>query len=187
MSPFAWLAGRWTPEFEYRDRLADEVEDIAYESTRIGVRRGFLMGFLVGAVLVVIGIASFRASGLETKTFHAPAGQESGQQARRPQPPPQLPSEELTLLRQENELLKGELAKARAAGTVAQREKRVVDPRPSQVKQVKKAARAVRPSKPAAIDAAVKPDAKASPPSGDVAQPIPSNCRQEGVCDPTGQ
>ncbi len=179
MGPFAWLAGRWTPEFEYRDRLADEVEDIAYESTRIGARRGFLMGVLVGAILVLIGFASFRASGLETKPSPTAARQESRQQAPRPQPV----SEELTLLRQENEQLKGELAKARAAGTAAQREKRVVEPEPP---QAKKASRAVRASKPAPIDAAVKPEAKASPPRDAVAQPIPSNCRQEGVCDPTG-
>ncbi|MBP1776894.1 MAG: hypothetical protein H6Q86_2904, partial [candidate division NC10 bacterium] len=56
MGLFAWLASRWTPEFEYRDRLADEVEDIAYESTRIGTRRGFLMGVLVGIIVAMIGI-----------------------------------------------------------------------------------------------------------------------------------
>jgi hypothetical protein len=179
MGPFAWLAGRWTPEFEYRDRLADEVEDIAYESTRIGARRGFLMGVLVGAILVVLAIASFRTSELEKKPPPIAARQESRQQAPRPQPP----SEELTLLRQENEQLKRELATARAAGVAAQREKQVVEPAPS---QAKKASRAVRASKSASTDAGVKPEAKASPPRDVVAQPIPSNCRQEGVCDPTG-
>ena len=176
MGLFAWLASRWTPEFEYRDRLADEVEDIAYESTRIGTRRGFLMGVLVGIILAMIGIGAFRTSGLETRLPLASEPREVRQQATSPQPS----SEELTLLRKENEQLKEELTRAKAAGPPP-REKRVVEPSPPQAKAD---VPAKRPSKTAAREPAVKPGAEKSAPDSAVAQPIPSNCRKEGDCDP---
>jgi hypothetical protein len=213
MGLFAWLASRWTPEFEYRDRLADEVEDIAYESTRIGTRRGFLMGVLVGIILAMIGIGAFRTSGLETRLPPASEPREVRQQATSPQPS----SEELTLLRKENEQLKEELTRAKAAGPPPREERAVeVEPSPPQVKadvpapmkedltrakaagppprekrvvepsppQVKADVPAKRPSKTAAREPAVKPGAEKSAPDSAVAQPIPSNCRKEGDCDP---
>jgi hypothetical protein len=178
MGPFEWLAGRWTPEFEYRDRLADEVEDIAFESTRIGTRRGFLMGILVGAIVALIGIAALRIGGLETRPSPPAAAPERPEQATASQPS----SDELALLRQQNEQLKEELARAKAAEAIALREKRVAEPSPS---HAKKEVGAARPSKPAPADAAVTPRAKSSPPRSSVAQPIPSNCRTDGVCDST--
>ena len=212
MGLFAWLASRWTPEFEYRDRLADEVEDIAYESTRIGTRRGFLMGVLVGAILGMIGIGAFKTSGLATQPFPTAEPREARQQATSPQPS----SEELTLLRKENEQLKGELARAKTAASTPPIEKGVVEPSPPQVKtdvpapmkedvtkektagppprqkrvvepsppQVKTEVPARRPSKTVAREPNVKSEVKGSSPDSAVAQPIPSNCRREGDCDP---
>lgn len=177
MGPFEWLAGRWTPEFEYRDRLADEVEDIAFESTRIGTQRGFLMGILVGAIVALIAIAALRASGLETRSSSPAAQADRPEQATASQPP----SEELALLRRQNEQLKEELARAKAAEAVTLREKRVAEPSPA---PAKKEVRAARPAKPAPTEVPVKTGAKASPPRSSVAQPIPSNCRTDGVCDP---
>lgn len=212
MGLFAWLASRWTPEFEYRDRLADEVEDIAYESTRIGTRRGFLMGILVGAILGIIGIGAFKTSGLATQPVPTAEPREARQQATSPQPS----SEELTLLRKENEQLKGELARAKTAASTPPIEKGVAEPSPPQVKaevpapmkedvtrekaagppprqkrvvepslpQVKAEVPARRPSKTVAREPSVKSEVKGSSPDSAVAQPIPSNCRREGDCDP---
>src|SRR5512136_1125652 len=106
MGPFEWLAGRWTPEFEYRDRLADEVEDIAYESTRTGTRRGFLIGVLLGAILALIGIAALAGSGVQM-AFLSTAGLQDGRQEAKA---PQFPLEDLSILKQENEQLRKELA-----------------------------------------------------------------------------
>ncbi len=211
MGLFAWLAGRWTPEFEYRDRLADEVEDIAYESTRIGTRRGFLMGILVGAVFAVIGFGALRTGGLEVRRLPAPEPREVQQQAAGSP----LSSEEMTLLRMENEQLKEELARVKTAGPPAPeqtaepspprvkpevpapikaepavaakstepptRDKPIVQPSPPRVKPEVPAR---RPAKTAAREPVVKSEAKASLPAGGVAEPIPSNCRREGDCDP---
>jgi hypothetical protein len=179
MGPFAWLAGRWTPEFEYRDRLADEVEDIAYESTRVGTRRGFLMGVLVGAVLAVIGVAAYRSSGLETAPSTASTAQHSPQPATSPQPT----SEDLALLRRENDQLKAELARGKTASAVPALEKRTAETR---APLAKKEGSEPMPTKPAVRERIATPGAKSRPSGGAIAQPIPSNCRQEGVCDPTG-
>jgi hypothetical protein len=179
MGPFAWLAGRWTPEFEYRDRLADEVEDIAYESTRIGTRRGFLMGVLVGAILAVVGVAAYKSSGLETAPSAAPTAQHSPQSATSPQPT----SEDLALLRRENEQLKAELARGKAASAVPAREKRTAE---TKAPVAKREVPEPMPTKPAVRERITKPDVKSRPSDSAIATPIPSNCRQEGVCDPTG-
>ena len=180
MGPFEWLAGRWTPEFEYRDRLADEVEDIAYESTRIGARRGFFVGALISAILVMIGVSAMTIHGLQTNSSPAVGPQESHPQATTPQPA----TEDLSLLRQENEQLKKELARAKAAGTLPPREKGATETRPPQVKAEVPASRL---SKTVVREPAAKPDEKAKPPGSIAAQPIPSNCRKDGVCDPVGR
>jgi len=180
MGPFEWLASRWTPEFEYRDRLADEVEDIAYVSTRTGTRRGFLIGVLVGAILAMIGVGALKTNGLQTRSSPTAGQQESHQHATTPQPS----AEELSLLQQENEQLKKELARAKSAAAFPPREKRAVEPKPPQPKAE---APVARPSKTAAREVAVKPEEKANPQGSLAAQPIPSNCRKEGDCDPVGR
>ena len=65
-------------------------------------------------------------------------------------------------------------------------EKRVVETKPPEPKLE---APAARPPRTVAKEATAKPEgkAKASPPGGAVAQPIPSNCRKEGDCDPVGR
>jgi cytoskeletal protein RodZ len=203
MGPFEWLAGRWTPEFEYRDRLADEVEDIAYESTRIGTRRGFLLGVLVGAILAVIAVGALMANGLQTRFFPTTEQHESHQQVTTPQPS----AEELNLLKQENEQLKRELATAKAAGAASPREKRTGETQPPQPKadapvafppREKRVVETVPPepktevpgpgpAKPVARETAAKPEKRVKARDSLVAQPIPSNCRQEGDCDSVGR
>lgn len=178
MGPFEWLASRWTPEFEYRDRPADEVEDIAFVSTRTGTRRGFLIGVLVGAILAVLGVAAYRSSALETTL-----STNTAQQSRQPATSSQPSSEEVTLLKRENEQLKAELARAKAAGVAPPREKRVSE---TKVPVTKNEVPEPIPTKPAARERVAKPEVKSRPSNSAVAQPIPSNCRQEGVCDPAG-
>ena len=203
MGPFEWLASRWTPEFEYRDRLADEVEDIAYESTRTGTRRGFLIGVLLGAILALIGMAALAGSGIQMP-FLSTAGLQEGRQE---PTAPQFPLEALSILKQENEQLRKELAEAKAAAP-STREKRATETKPPRPKaeaaelpppekrvvetkppEPKLEAPATRPPRTVAKEATAKPEgkAKASPPGGAVAQPIPSNCRKEGDCDPVGR
>ena len=135
------------------------------------------MGVLVGVILAMIGIGAFRTSGLPTQLPPTAEPREAPQQATRPQPS----SEELTLLRKENEQLKGELARAKTAVPTPPSEKQVAEPSPPQVKTDVPAR---RPSKTAAREPVVKSEAKGGPPDSAVAQPIPSNCRREGDCDP---
>jgi hypothetical protein len=223
MGPFEWLASRWTPEFEYRDRLADEVEDIAFESTRTGTRRGFLFGVLVGAVLAVLGAAVLAGSGVRVPLLSG-VGPRDG---RVDQGAAEPAAEELNMLRYENEQLKKELAKVRvtapagrekravdtkpvrpradAPAEVAPREKRAVEPRPSEARAEGVAApprekqvgeRAAMPAgtetavpQPGRVtprETAVKREQKTKTQESVAPQPIPSNCRSEGDCDPVG-
>jgi hypothetical protein len=202
MGPFEWLASRWTPEFEYRDRLADEVDDIAFESTQTGTRRGFLVGALVGAIIALIGLGALALNGVQIPFFPTPKPQQSPQQATTTQ----SSTGELSILKQENEQLKKELAtakaaafptrekgametklpqpKAEAAGAFPPREKRVVETKPPQPTSE---APAARPSKTVATESTAKPEKKLNVPGSPAAQPIPSNCRREGDCDPVGR
>ena len=223
MGPFEWLASRWTPEFEYRDRLADEVEDIAFESTRTGTRRGFLFGVLVGAIVAVIGVGALASNGIQIPFLSAAGPREGGPDSTAQQPAP----EELSILRYENEQLRKELAtvkatapaarekrmtegkpprpRAEAPAEVAPREKRAVEPRPSESRlegasapprekqtgeaeatPAKAEAPSARPATATPRETAVKPDEKKKAPESLAAQPIPSNCRREGDCDPLG-
>jgi len=203
MGPFEWLASRWTPEFEYRDRLADEVEDIAFESTRTGTRRGFLVGVLVGAIVVLIGIGVLTKGGQRAETPPTAEPQQRRQEATSPQPAP----DELSLLRQENEQLRNQLAMSKAAGAVSPREKRTGETKPPQPKadapvafpprekrvvetvppEPKTEVPAPRPAKTVATETATKPEKRVKARESLVAQPIPSNCRQEGDCDSVGR
>jgi hypothetical protein len=176
MGPFAWLASRWTPEFEYRDRLADEVEDIAYESTRTGAKRGFLLGALAGAILALIGgsVLMFHAS---LKTLSpADEPQPSQQQAMTSQPS----SEDLSTLREENAKLRGQLAAVKAAEACPPCEKRTGQ---TKQPQPKTEVSVPKPPKTPVTEVVVKPVDKTKAPAGLAAQPIPSNCRQEGDCE----
>jgi len=201
MGPFEWLASRWTPEFEYRDRVADEVEDIAFESTRTGTRRGFLIGVLLGAILALIGIGALASNGVQIP-FLSTAGPQEGHQEVKSS---QRSSDELSILKQENEQLKSELATAKAlalptrekrameiksprpkaepTGESPPRETRVVETTPPEPQAE---APAARPPKTATKNVATKSEGKVKAPDSVAAQPIPSNCRREGDCDPVG-
>lgn len=199
MGPFEWLAIRWTPQFEFRDRLADEVEDIAYESTRTGTRRGFFVGVLVGAIVALIGIGALASNGVQIPLLSTAGLQEDQQEA----PAPQLSLEELSILKQENEQLRKDLAAAKAAALPI-REKRAVETKPPRPKseatealppreiraletrppEPKTEEPSARPAKTVAREVVAKPEEKVVAPDGLAAQPIPSNCRREGDCDP---
>lgn len=111
MGPFEWLASRWMPEIKYGDHLMYEVENVAWDCTMTGIRRGFLIGSLCGVLVMGIGIGTVVMAGLYTA---APL-------ARVPVPRPddtsvvQASREELNALRQENQALKKQVAKAAVA------------------------------------------------------------------------
>jgi hypothetical protein len=175
MGPFRWVATFWTPAIDYRDYPANEVEDIAWEATTIGSRRGFLVGVLAGALvsgLLIVGIVMtglYRSSAPPTAPGPGPPDAPAAQAVR----------QELTTLREENEALKKQVMDATAAATCP----------PCQPQAMGKAqpqAHAISapppPSKRALTGAAARPKASGPVPGDRAAPPIPSNCRQEGDC-----
>ena len=111
--PFEWVATYWMPEIEYRDYPANEVEDIVWESTMTGSKRGFLVGFPAGALVI-----GFILGGVETTGFYSPAtfapaprpGQEDA-------PALQAVRQEVNTLREENQALKTQVMAAKAVAT----------------------------------------------------------------------
>jgi len=98
------------PEIKYGDHLMHEVENVAWDCTMTGTRRGFFLGFLVAVVVSGIAIGAIVMTGLHIPRL--PAG-----------PPPQRPDgtqelqamrEELNTLWQENQALKKQTANAAA-------------------------------------------------------------------------
>ncbi len=117
MGPFQWLATHWTPVIEYRDYHAIEVEGIAWGSTLIGSRRGFLVGFPAGALLILLimgGVALSRLSPSDS----APAPRQGQPEA----VASQAVSAELNSLREENRALKQQVTAAQAAARQGQRD-----------------------------------------------------------------
>ena len=113
MGPFQWLATYWTPEIEYRDYPANEVEDIAWESTTAGSRRGFLLGVPVGGLVAVAVIGGAMMTGLYTPPFPTAASRE----AQRDTAAAQAVRQEVNTLRDENQALKTQVMAAQAAAT----------------------------------------------------------------------
>jgi len=114
MGPFQWLTTHWTPVIEYRDYAAIEVEDIAWGSTLIGSRRGFLVGFPAGALCIVViiigGVALTRLYNPSAPTTPPSQGQQEATASR-------ALSAELSTLREENRALKQQVRVAKAATT----------------------------------------------------------------------
>ena len=111
MGLFGWLASHWTPAYEYREYYGNEVEYIAWESTTVGSRRGFLLGFPAGALVTVAAIGGAVMTGLYTPPDSTPASRE-GQQAAAAS---RATKEELYTLWEENQELKKRLESVAAA------------------------------------------------------------------------
>jgi hypothetical protein len=175
MGPSEWLATFWTPAIEYRAYPANEVEDIACESTTTGSKRGFLVRFPAGALFILLLLVGVVTSGL-----YRPSTPTTAPRPGRPDATAsQALSQELTTLRDEKQALKKQLMAATAAATCP----------PCQPQAVGKAqppapavASPPQPSKQAMPRAAARRPASVPVPYDEVPQPIPSNCRQDGVC-----
>lgn len=172
MGPFRWVATFWTPTIDYRDYPANEVEDIAWEATTIGSRRGFFIGFLAG-VLVIGGLAAaVVTTGLYRLSTPAPS----------PRPPDaaasQATQKELAALREENQTLRKQVADAPAAAPCA--------PCPPQVAAPTPLPRAAGPTPAPAQRTTTAPvtrrKASGAASADRIPLPIPSDCRQPGDC-----
>jgi hypothetical protein len=115
MGLFGWLADRWTPGYEYREYYGHEVEHIAWESTTVGSRRGFLLGFPAGALLTVAVIGSAVMTGLYPPSAPTVASSEGQGEATASQ----ATTKELDALRAETQGLKRQVVEGKAAATQA--------------------------------------------------------------------
>ena len=111
MGLFEWLANRWTPTYEYREYYGNEMEYIAWESTAVGGRRGFLLGFPAGALLTVAVIGGTVITGLYTP----PAPTAAAREAQREPTESHAATKELDALRAENQGLKTQVMDANPA------------------------------------------------------------------------
>jgi len=115
MGLFGWLANRWTPAYEYREYYGNEMEAIAWESTTVGSRRGFLLGFPAGALLTVAVIGGAVMTGLYTP----PAPTAASREGQREATASQATTKALDALREENQGLKKQVMEVKAAGSQA--------------------------------------------------------------------
>ena len=175
MGPFRWVATFWTPAIDYRDYPPNEVEDIAWESTTIGSRRGFLVGVLAGVLVSGLLIGGIVLTGLYRPAVPPTA----------PSPGPQDPSalqavrQEVTTVREENQALKQQVLEAKAAATCPP-----CQPQAGGTAQPPAHAKAPPPppSKRVLTGTAARPKPSSPVSDGLAAPPVPSNCRQPGDC-----
>ena len=118
MGLFGWLADRWTPGYEYREYYGHEVEHIAWESTTVGSRRGFLLGFPAGALLTMAVFGSAVMTGLYPPSAPTVASSEGQGEAAATQ----APTKELTALRKENQDLKRQVVEVNTASQATTKE-----------------------------------------------------------------
>ena len=118
MGLFGWLANRWTPTYEYREYYGNEMEYIAWESTAVGGRRGFLLGFPAGALLTVAVIGGTVITGLYTP----PAPTAAAREAQREPTESHAATKELDALRAENQGLKKQVVEVTAASQATTKE-----------------------------------------------------------------
>jgi hypothetical protein len=175
MGLFGWLANRWTPAYEYRDYYGNEMEYIAWESTAVGSRRGFLLGLPAGVLLTVAVIGGAVMTGLYTPPAPTVAVRERQPEATASQ----ATKDELRTLREENQALKKQLMEVKAAATCPPCGRQVLANAQPPAQAV---AVSPHPSKQAMPRAAARRKASVTVPDGQVAPPVPSNCRQEGNC-----
>jgi hypothetical protein len=101
------------PEIKYGDHLMHEVENVAWDCTMTGTRRGFWIGLLVGVLVVGIAIGGMVVTGLGTPASTTEAPPQKPEDTREVQ----AMREELNALWQENQALKKQAAKAAVAVT----------------------------------------------------------------------
>ena len=181
MGLYGWLARRGTPEIDDHEYLPSEVEDIALEATTIGCRRGFLLGFPAGVLVMAMFIGAVAMAGLYLY-LHSASMMEPGQSAQDATASQAL-TKEMNTLREENKALKKQVEETSVAATCPP-----CQPQTAGKNQTESpvAAPAAKPSKQMETKAAAPPIAGIAARGGNAAQPIPSNCRQEGDCQPPG-
>jgi hypothetical protein len=204
MGPFERLAIHWTPAIEYRDYPANEVEDIAWESTMTASKRGFLVGFLIGSLLIGLVIAGVTLTGLYRPSPVAVAPVEAPEET----VASRAVSQEFKALQEENQTLKRQVMEAKTAAAcppcapqAAEKEQprartaappsepskpvatKTAPPREPSKPVATKTAPPREPSKPVATKTAPPQKASAAVADDQAAQPIPSNCRKPGDCD----
>ena len=118
MGLFGWLASHWTPAYEYREYYGNEMEYIAWESTAVGGRRGFLLGFPAGALLTVAVIGGAVMTGLYTPPSQTVASSEG----QREPTASQATTKELDTLRAENQGLKQQVVQVNTASQATTKE-----------------------------------------------------------------
>jgi len=175
MGPFRWVATYWTPEIEYRDYPANEVEDIAWESTTTGSRRGFLVGVLAGALVSGLLIGGVVLTGLYRPAVPTTAPRQGQQDATALQ----AVRQEVNTVREENQALKQQVMEAKAAATCPPCQPQAVGTAQPPAPAV---AAPPPPSPPATTRAAARPKPSVPASDGLAARPVPSNCRQQGDC-----
>ena len=115
--PDGTLSGGWPTTgrrpYEYREYYGNEVEYIAWESTAVGSRRGFLLGFPAGALLTVAVIGGAVMTGLYAPPSPTAASERDSEGPRRkPRQRSWKPA-----LREENQGLKKQVMQVKAAAT----------------------------------------------------------------------
>jgi len=118
MGLFGWLADRWTPIYEFREYYGDEMEEIARDSTAVGSKRGFLLGFPAGVLLTVAVVGGAVMTGLYTPPAQTVASREGQREAAAAQ----APTKELAALRAENQGLKKQVTDLTAASQAPTKE-----------------------------------------------------------------
>ena len=118
MGLFGWLADRWTPIYEFREYYGDEMEEIARDSTAVGSKRGFLLGFPAGVLLTVAVVGGAVMTGLYTPSAQTVASREGQREAAAAQ----APTKELVALRAENQGLKKQVTDLTAAAQAPTKE-----------------------------------------------------------------
>ena len=176
MGPFRWLATFWTPAIDYRDHAANEVEDIAWDATTIGSRRGFLVGFLACALVVALLAVGAVVTGRYRPSVPPPAPTQGQQDAAALQAVRQA----LNTLRDENEALKKQVVDAKSAATCPPCQPQAVV---KDLPQVRAVAPPPPQSKQAVTGAPARQKASVRVPDGGAPRPIPSNCRQPRDCE----
>jgi hypothetical protein len=164
MGLFGWLAGHWTPAYEYREYYGNEVEYIAWESTTVGSRRGFLLGFPAGALVTVAVIGGAVMTGLYTPPAPTAASREGQQEA----VASHATKEELHTLWEENQELKKQLGSAAVAAVCPPCRPQAVTKDPPQPQAV---APTPQPSKQGMTKAAATPKTGGMASGGEAAQP----------------
>lgn len=179
MGLFGWLASHSKPEIDYRDYLPNEVEDIALESTAAGSKRGFLVGFPVGALVMALIVGGVVMAGL----FTPPAPTPVPSQGQKETAAQQALSIEMETLREENQALKKQVTEAKAAAACPPCQQQVSG---KEQAQPQASAPASKPTKQLAMKTAAPSKTSNPVQGGTAAKPIPSDCRQEGDCQSTG-